>query len=46
LSVISNVTGAGVAAAHIGKVASLDNAVGTFNSTERRQGKTIIQVRS
>ncbi|MBV8399320.1 MAG: zinc-binding dehydrogenase [Acetobacteraceae bacterium] len=31
---------------NIGKVASLDNAVATFNSAQRRQGKTIIQVRS
>ncbi|TFV49703.1 NADP-dependent oxidoreductase [Bradyrhizobium niftali] len=31
---------------NIGKVSSLDDAVATFNSTERRQGKTIIQVRS
>lgn len=32
--------------ANIGKVSSLDEAVATFNSTQRRQGKTIIQVRS
>jgi NADPH:quinone reductase-like Zn-dependent oxidoreductase len=31
---------------NIGKVASLDDAVATFNSTQRRLGKTIIQVRS
>jgi NADPH:quinone reductase-like Zn-dependent oxidoreductase len=31
---------------NIGKVSSLDNAVVTFNSAQRRQGKTIIQVRS
>jgi len=31
---------------NIGKVSSLDNAVATFNSAQRRQGKTIIQVRS
>src|SRR5690242_7079089 len=31
---------------NIGTISSLDDAVATFNSTERRQGKTIIQVRS
>ena len=31
---------------NIGTTASLDNAVATFNSTERRKGKTIISVRS
>ena len=31
---------------NIGTVASLDDAVATFNSTERRAGKTIIRVRS
>jgi NADPH:quinone reductase-like Zn-dependent oxidoreductase len=31
---------------NIGKVSSLDDAVATFNSTQRRQGKTIIQIRS
>ncbi|RXH02783.1 NADP-dependent oxidoreductase [Bradyrhizobium vignae] len=31
---------------NIGKVSSLDDAVATFNSAQRRQGKTIIQVRS
>jgi NADPH:quinone reductase-like Zn-dependent oxidoreductase len=31
---------------NIGNVSSLDNAVVTFNSTQRRKGKTIIQVRS
>jgi hypothetical protein len=31
---------------NIGKVSSLDDAVATFNSTQRRQGKTIVQVRS
>jgi NADPH:quinone reductase-like Zn-dependent oxidoreductase len=30
---------------HIGTTASLDNAVATLNSTERRKGKTIIRVR-
>ncbi|WP_214473445.1 NADP-dependent oxidoreductase [Mesorhizobium sp. dw_380] len=30
---------------NIGKVSSLDDAVGTFNSTERRAGKTVIRVR-
>jgi hypothetical protein len=30
---------------NIGTVASLNNAVGAFNSTERRKGKTIIRVR-
>jgi NADPH:quinone reductase-like Zn-dependent oxidoreductase len=30
---------------NIGKVASLDDAVATFNSTERLKGKTVIQVR-
>jgi NADPH:quinone reductase-like Zn-dependent oxidoreductase len=30
---------------NIGKVASLDDAVATFNSTERRAGKTVIRVR-
>ena len=31
---------------NIGEISSLDNAVATFNSAQRRQGKTIIQVRS
>jgi len=31
--------------ANVGKVASLDEAVATFNSTERRAGKTVIRVR-
>ena len=31
--------------ANVGKVASLDDAVATFNSTERRAGKTVIRVR-
>jgi NADPH:quinone reductase-like Zn-dependent oxidoreductase len=31
---------------NIGNVSSLDDAVATFNSAQRRQGKTIIQVRS
>lgn len=30
----------------IGKVSSLDDAIATFNSAERRQGKTIIHIRS
>jgi NADPH:quinone reductase-like Zn-dependent oxidoreductase len=30
---------------NIGKVASLDEAVATFNATERRAGKTVIRVR-
>jgi NADPH:quinone reductase-like Zn-dependent oxidoreductase len=30
---------------NIGKVSALDDAVGTFNATERRAGKTIIRVR-
>jgi NADPH:quinone reductase-like Zn-dependent oxidoreductase len=30
---------------NIGKVSSLDDAVATFNSTERRAGKTVIRVR-
>jgi NADPH:quinone reductase-like Zn-dependent oxidoreductase len=30
---------------NIGKVGSLDDAVSTFNSTERRAGKTVIRVR-
>ncbi len=30
---------------HIGTVASLDNAVAAFNSTERRSGKTVVRVR-
>jgi NADPH:quinone reductase-like Zn-dependent oxidoreductase len=30
---------------NIGAVASLDDAVGAFNPTERRRGKTIIRVR-
>ncbi len=30
---------------NIGKVSSLDDAVATFNSIERRAGKTIIRVR-
>ena len=31
---------------NIGKVSSLDDAVATFNSTERRTGKTVIRVRA
>jgi NADPH:quinone reductase-like Zn-dependent oxidoreductase len=31
---------------NIGTTASLDDAVATFNSTERRKGKTIVRVRS
>lgn len=31
---------------NIGTIASLDDAVATFNSTERRKGKTVIHVRS
>src|SRR5690242_5845192 len=31
---------------NIGKVSSLDDAVATFNATERREGKTVIRVRS
>ena len=31
---------------NIGEISSLDNAVATFNSAQRRRGKTIIQVRS
>ncbi|HEY4200337.1 MAG TPA: NADP-dependent oxidoreductase [Devosiaceae bacterium] len=30
---------------NIGKITTLDEAVATFNSTERRQGKTVISVR-
>jgi hypothetical protein len=30
---------------NIGKVSSLDEAAATFNSTERRAGKTVIRVR-
>jgi hypothetical protein len=30
---------------NIGKLSSLEDAVETFNSTERRGGKTVIQVR-
>ncbi|MBZ9894564.1 MULTISPECIES: NADP-dependent oxidoreductase [unclassified Mesorhizobium] len=30
---------------NVGKIAALDDAVATFNSTERRKGKTIIRVR-
>lgn len=30
---------------NIGKVSSLDDAVATFNSTERRAGKAVIRVR-
>ncbi|AEH85148.1 NADP-dependent oxidoreductase [Mesorhizobium opportunistum] len=30
---------------NIGKVSSLDDAVATFNSTERRAGKTVVRVR-
>jgi hypothetical protein len=30
---------------NIGKVSTLDEAVGAFNSTEPRSGKTIIRVR-
>ncbi len=29
---------------NIGKVSTLDNAVATFNSTERRAGKTVIRI--
>jgi NADPH:quinone reductase-like Zn-dependent oxidoreductase len=32
--------------ANIGRVSSLDDAVATFNSTERHTGKTVIRVRS
>ncbi|RUX34733.1 NADP-dependent oxidoreductase [Mesorhizobium sp. M2A.F.Ca.ET.042.01.1.1] len=31
---------------NIGKVSSLDDALATFNSTERRSGKTVIRIRS
>jgi NADPH:quinone reductase-like Zn-dependent oxidoreductase len=31
---------------NIGNIATLDDAVAAFNRTERRQGKTIIRVRS
>ncbi|RUX24275.1 NADP-dependent oxidoreductase [Mesorhizobium sp. M7A.F.Ca.US.011.01.1.1] len=31
---------------NIGKVSSLDDAVATFNSTERRAGKTVVRVRT
>jgi NADPH:quinone reductase-like Zn-dependent oxidoreductase len=31
---------------NIGKVSPLEDAVATFNSTERRAGKTIIRMRS
>lgn len=31
---------------NIGTIASLDDAVATFNSTERRKGKTVIHIRS
>jgi len=31
---------------NIGEISSLDDAVATFNSTERRAGKTVIRVRS
>ena len=30
---------------NIGKIASLDDALAAFNTTERRKGKTIIRVR-
>jgi NADPH:quinone reductase-like Zn-dependent oxidoreductase len=30
---------------HVGTTASLDNAIATLNSTERRRGKTVIRVR-
>jgi hypothetical protein len=30
---------------NIGNVSALDDAVATFNATERRQGKTVIRVR-
>jgi hypothetical protein len=30
---------------NIGNVSTLDEAVGVFNSTERRSGKTVIRVR-
>ncbi|MER9456591.1 NADP-dependent oxidoreductase [Mesorhizobium sp. M0478] len=30
---------------NIGKVSSLDDAIGTFNSTDRRAGKTVVRVR-
>ncbi|MGX5805535.1 NADP-dependent oxidoreductase, partial [Bradyrhizobium sp. Arg314] len=30
---------------NIGKVSSLEDAIATFNSTERRAGKTVIRVR-
>ena len=30
---------------NIGEVATLDDAVAAFNSTERRKGKTVIRVR-
>ena len=30
---------------NIGTVAALDDAVATFNTTERRKGKTVIRVR-
>jgi hypothetical protein len=31
---------------NIGKVVALDDAIATFNSTERRTGKPVIRVRS
>jgi NADPH:quinone reductase-like Zn-dependent oxidoreductase len=31
---------------NIGKISSLEDAVATFNSTERRDGKTVIRIRS
>jgi hypothetical protein len=30
---------------NIGNIATLDDAVATFNATERRKGKTVIRVR-
>jgi hypothetical protein len=30
---------------NIGKISALDEAVATFNATERRAGKTVIHVR-
>jgi NADPH:quinone reductase-like Zn-dependent oxidoreductase len=30
---------------NIGKVSALDDAIATFNATERRAGKTVIRVR-
>jgi hypothetical protein len=31
---------------HFGTVSSLDDAVATFNTTQRRAGKTIIRIRA